>query len=269
MSDVPILDVQDVSFVLHGKRILDGVDWQIRRGEHWAVLGPNGAGKTTLLRMLCGYLWPNAGGRILRGGRELLDLCELRERIGWVSSDLCERIPRHEPALQTVLSGKFAQIGLWEYGEHHANAADRDRAGRYLRDLGAGGVIRQAFGSLSQGEKQKVLIARARMAGPLLVILDEPCAGLDPGARERFLHAVNEMATNTPEAGFVLVTHHVEEIMPAFGRTLVMAEGRVVAAGATADVVTRDALEALYGLRVELVRRAGRAWAICGNGEDT
>ncbi|MHC4169323.1 MAG: ATP-binding cassette domain-containing protein, partial [Planctomycetota bacterium] len=153
-----ILDIRDVSYKIGEKLILDRVSWQLNKGEHWAVLGPNGAGKTSLLRIACGYIWANAGGQVYRQGRDY--------------------IPPGEVVTRTVVSGRFAQIGLREFAGRKPSDADFARARQYLAEMDCAHIADQQFGTLSQGEKQRVLIARARMARPLLLILDEPCAGL-------------------------------------------------------------------------------------------
>jgi len=260
----PAIDVRNVAYHLGGKRIIDDMSWRIDAGGRWAVLGPNGSGKTTLLKMVCGYLWPNAGGEILRNGQALLDLCELRESIGWVSSYLCRQVPPREAVLDTVLSGMFAQIHLRLHEGQSIADADADRARRYLGELGCRQLAAERFGTLSQGEQQKVLIARARMARPFLIILDEPCAGLDPGARECFLRSIHELAVRRPALGLVFVTHHIEEIMPAFDKTLVLKDGGVLHCGPTAEALRPELLAQLYGVPMSIVKGGGRNWPVCG-----
>ena len=259
----PAFEFENVRHAARQVEILRGVSWKVERGEHWAVLGPNGAGKTTLLRIACGYLWPNRGGVVRRDGSDQLDLREIRKSIGWVSSVVNADIPRHEPVLRTVLSGKFAMLGLRELDWDRPLSADFDRAREYLDQLGATDLIKKDFGVLSQGEQQKVLIARARMTQPLLILLDEPCAGLDPAAREHFLASVESLA-NTPGApSLVMSTHHFEEIMPAFTNTLVLVDGHVAASGNTHGVVTRELIERVYGTApAQLVTHSGRLWPI-------
>ncbi|WP_197231368.1 ABC transporter ATP-binding protein [Novipirellula artificiosorum] len=259
-----ILELSEVSYRVGERFILDRVSWQVRAGQHWAILGANGAGKTTLLRIACGYLWSNAGGEVTRLGCPFVDLSELRKSIGWVTLDMQARIPRDEPALDTVLSGRFAQIGLRrrllrdELQPHLI-----DEAHGQLAALDADGLATQAFATLSQGEKQKVLIARARMAKPLVIFLDEPCSGLDPGAREKLLATLEQLAQQSDDISLVLVTHHVEEIMPSFANTLAMADGRVVAAGKTSDLLTADLLTDLYQVAApRLVHSDRRVWPI-------
>lgn len=258
-----ILELNEVSYHVGALKIIDRVSWTVRRGQHWTVLGPNGSGKTTLLKLACGYLWPNAGGTILRDGAELVDLRELRRSIGWVSSSLVAQIPTPEPALDTVVSGRYAQTGLKMYGAQRPTARDRDDAEQMLADLDAGDLAKKPFGVLSQGEQQKVLLARARMAAPLLIILDEPCSGLDPSAREHFLGSLQQLADSPGTPSLVLVTHHLEEIMPAFSHLLALKAGRVARSGPATQVVDEALMVELYGIdQVRLIRSHGRCWPV-------
>jgi iron complex transport system ATP-binding protein len=256
------LELRDVSYVADGKRILRSINWAVRHGEHWAILGPNGSGKTTLLKIACGYLWPNAGGVVLRQGKELTHLPELRKSIGWVTAELASEIPAQENALTTVVSGKFAQIGYLGGIWGQASKRDYACARRYLNELGCSHVSEQEFGTLSQGEQQKVLIARARMTKPYLIVLDEPCAGMDPGARERFLASLHKIGRQTKIPALIYVTHHIEEILPLFRQTLVLRDGNVLHAGETLRVLRHDVLQDLYGVSLSIVKRKGRYWPV-------
>ena len=262
MKTFPALEICAVSYLASGKKILDSIDWKIRPGEHWAVLGPNGSGKTTLLRIAAGYLWPNGGGVVYRRGETLTHLPELRKSIGWVTASLASEIPGREKALHTVVSGKFAQIGyiggLWG----NATRDDYASARRYLKELGSLHLSEQEFGTLSQGEQQKVLIARARMTKPYLIILDEPCAGMDPGAREKFLAALGGLGKQRKIPALIYVTHHIEEILPLFRKTLVLSGGKVLYAGSTRIVLKPDILNKLYGVSLAILKRKGRYWPV-------
>jgi iron complex transport system ATP-binding protein len=245
--------------------ILLDINWQVDRGQHWAVLGPNGSGKTTLLRIACGYLWPTSG-RVLRLGEELIDLGELRRSIGWISSAMIADIPRDELGLETVVSGRFAQFGLKRLPGSKPTDADFADAREELAKLKCESLAEKAFGILSQGERQQVLIARARMAKPLLLVLDEPCAGMDPGVRERFLAWLNEALRHPGTPTVVLVTHHIEEIVPGFANTLVLSQGRVHSSGPTDRVITRETIETVYGTRLSRLETfGGRRWPLWGN----
>jgi iron complex transport system ATP-binding protein len=261
VKNIPALELRNVTYIAEGRKILDSIDWTVQRGEHWAILGPNGSGKTTLLRIASGYLWPN-GGEVYRRGETLTHLPELRKSIGWVTASLAGEIPAHEKALHTVVSGKFAQMGYVGGFWGKANKGDFGRARGYLKELGCEPLRDRAFGTLSQGEQQKVLIARARMTKPYLIILDEPCAGMDPGARENFLAFLRQIGAREKIPALIYVTHHIEEILPLFRRTLVLREGRVLHAGATARVLTPGVLEELYGAALTVSRRKGRYWPI-------
>jgi iron complex transport system ATP-binding protein len=284
-----IIACERVGYCQQGVDILSDINWRIEQGQHWAVLGPNGSGKTTLLRIVCGYLWPTSG-RVLRLGQELLDLGELRRSIGWISSGMIAEIPPGDTGLETVVSGRLAQIGLKRFPSYGPTDADFADAANELARLGCEPLANKAFGVLSQGERQQVLIARARMARPLLLVLDEPCAGMDPGVRERFLRWLNETVSESnfglrisdcgldavirnPQSEIrnrsmpttVLVTHHVEEIVPGIRNTLVLSGGRVHAAGRTAEVVTRETIESVYQTRLARIEASGgRLWPIWG-----
>ena len=258
--NIPHLDLREVTYALNGKRILAAVSWTVNEGDHWAILGPNGAGKTTLLKLACGYLWPNAGGEIYRKGEKLVNLSELRRSIGWVTSTLVSEIPLRETVLNTVVSGKYAQIGLREYPGQSPRKGDFKKAKNHLKELGCEDLIRRSFGTLSQGEQQKVLISRARMADPYLIVLDEPCAGMDPGAREAFLSSLSSIERDGAFPSLVYVTHHVEEILPMFKKTLLLKEGKIIRSGKTDDVLTSRTLNQLYGVSLRLVKKHGRYW---------
>ena len=262
MKKVALMELREVSYHANGRRILDRVSWQVLRGEHWAILGPNGAGKTTILRIACGYLWPNGGGAVHRLGRRLLDLRELRKSIGWVTSTLAPQVPAREKVVRTVVSGRFAQVGLLEGFGANPSARDYEQGERYLAQLGCSDLSDQEFGSLSQGEQQKVLIARARMTKPYMIFLDEPCAGMDPGGRENFLASLKRLNRERKVPSLVYVTHHIEEILPFFRRTLLLKDGRVLSAGSTRMLLRQNVLEQLYQAPFRIIKRKGRHWPV-------
>jgi iron complex transport system ATP-binding protein len=262
VKKTPALELRAVSYVQNRKTILDAISWTVATGEHWAVLGPNGSGKTTLLKIACGYIWPNAGGVVLRRGKELSHLPELRKSIGWVSASLPGEIPARERVLDTVVSGRFAQIGYLGGAWGQASKADFKNARRYLDELDGAQLGNQEFGTLSQGEQQKVLIARARMTKPYLIVLDEPCAGLDPGAREKFLASLRRLGRKKNIPALIYVTHHVEEILPLFRKTLVLRNGKILHSGATRQVLQDDILRRLYGVSMTLLRKKRRYWPV-------
>jgi iron complex transport system ATP-binding protein len=261
-AEPPLIELDRVGYRQGAAVILRDVCWRLDRGKHWAVLGPNGSGKTTLLRIACGYLWPTSGV-VRRCGEELIDLGELRRSIGWVATDLAANIPPRERAIETVVSGKFAQVGLRRLGDMQPAEVDFAAARRLLGEMHCDALADKPFRVLSQGERQQVLVARARMVDPLLIVLDEPCAGMDPGVRERFLAWVNALASAANTCAMILVTHHVEEIMPAFESTLVMQDGRIAAAGKTSEIVTCKLLEDVYEVQIDQLPSAGnRLWPI-------
>jgi iron complex transport system ATP-binding protein len=259
-----LITCEFVGYHQTGLDILADINWSIQSGQHWAVLGPNGSGKTTLLKIACGYLWPTSG-RVLRLGEELIDLTELRRSIGWISSGMIADIPATDTALETVVSGRLGQLGLKRFPEFGPTDTDFADAAAELERLGCQELTEKPFGILSQGERQQVLIARARMAGPLLLVLDEPCAGMDPGVRERFLVWLDERLPQRETPTTVLVTHHIEEVVPGIQNTLILSGGRVHAAGRTCDVVTRETIEAVYRTRLARIETSGgRLWPLWG-----
>lgn len=235
--------------------ILDRIDWRVERGEHWAVLGANGSGKTSLLRVLTGYLGPTEGAiRVLGETYGRSDWRELRRRIGLVSSSVHQMMEDNETAIKAIVSGRYAQIGYW--GE--MTARDRRDAAAILRRVEARELRDRRWGYLSQGERQRVLIGRALMAAPKLMILDEPCAGLDPVAREHFLQFLTRLARTRSTPTMVLVTHHVEEIVALFSHVLVLKEGLVLAAGRRTRVLNSATLSSAFNAPVRLSSTRGR-----------
>src|ERR1044071_6197879 len=250
-----ILEVRDLQVRRGDTTILDGVSWRVEPGQHWAILGANGSGKTSLLSALTGYLTPSDGDVVALGRRYgESDWRELRRRIGLVSSSVRQMMPESEPALETIVSGKFAMIDLWG----RVTASERVRATRILKQIECLPLAERPWGVLSQGERQRVLIGRALMADPPLLILDEPCAGLDPVAREHFLQFVERLARNATAPTLVLVTHHVEEITPAFTHVLILKGGRVLAQGAKSKMLTSATLSRAFHAPLKLRHKRGR-----------
>jgi len=250
-----ILSVSQVRIVRGQTEILRGVDWRVGRGEHWVILGPNGCGKTSLLKALTGYLSPTSGEIALLGRKYgEVDWRELRLELGIVTSALQASIPPAEPALETVVSGRYAQLDLWA----HPTRKEKAEGARLLTFVGLSYLATREWIYLSQGERQRVLIARALMARPKLLILDEPCAGLDPVAREEFLWFVESVARRRGGPALVLVTHHAEEIMPAFTHALLLRQGAVFACGAKDEVVTSRRLGAAFGAPIRVRKLGGR-----------
>ncbi len=250
-----VLEVRDLTIRRDRTVILDRVSWSVQRGEHWVILGANGSGKTSLLSALTGYLSPTEGDIAVLGERfGESDWRELRTRIGLVSSSIRQMMPDHEPALTTVISGKYAMIDYWG----RVKSADRVAAARILRDVEAAHLAERPWMVLSQGERQRVLIGRALMAKPRLLILDEPCAGLDPVAREHFLEFVDRLGRRRAAPTLILVTHHIEEIVPVFTHALLLLAGRVLAAGEKAGVLTDARISETFGEKLCVRESAGR-----------
>jgi iron complex transport system ATP-binding protein len=262
-SDFPLIELSGVGYEAGGVRLLDDINWRLEVGHSWAILGPNGAGKTLLLRLVAGKLWPNAGGEIRRQGKKLVDLRQLSRHIGWVSAKMIADIPPDEVALNTVVSGRFAQLGLKPVAWDHPEPEDFDRAEQILARLRCEQLARKPFGVLSQGEQQKILLARALTIDPLAIILDEPCSSLDPGARERFLETMQALLQSKQSPALLLVTHHVEEIVPELKRVLVLHQGKVIKQGRTSDVLTLEMLGLIYGRQPQqLTASRGRFWPV-------
>jgi iron complex transport system ATP-binding protein len=251
----PVLEISNLRVQRGGVTILDGVNWRVERGQHWAILGANGSGKTSLLSALTGYLMPTAGVIFLLGKKYgHSDWRELRKKIGIVSSSVRQMMSDDEPALETVASGKFAMIDFWG----RLSRADRSRALKLLRQIECAHLAERPWRVLSQGERQRVLIGRALMATPRVLILDEPCAGLDPAAREHFLQFIQRLGMRPNAPTLVLVTHHVEEIMPVFSRALILKNGKVLVAGKKTEALTAKNLSHAFGAKIKLRSKAGR-----------
>ncbi len=256
MSDV--LALSGVSVVRGRSTLLDAVDWEVSEGERWVILGPNGAGKTTLLQLAAAHLHPTAGTiSILGETLGAVDVFELRPRIGITSAALAERLPRGERVHDVVVSASYAVIGRWreQYDE-----LDHERATMLLQEMGVAQLADRTFGTLSEGERKRVQIARALMTDPELLLLDEPAAGLDLGGREDLVSTLYVLAMDDTAPATVLVSHHVEEIPPGFTHVLLMREGRVVDSGPIEQVLTEEAVSATFGMPLRLIYQSGR-WA--------
>jgi len=255
VSDV-VLSMSGVAVIRDGATLLAEVDWEVREGERWAVLGPNGAGKTTLLQVASGALFPSRGEVELLGelfGR--VDLGELRTRVGLSSALLADRIPAHERALDVVITASYGVVGRWR---ERYDDADTRRAEDLLARVGLRAFAERRFGTLSEGERKRVLLARALMSDPELLLLDEPAAGLDLGAREALLRLLTRLAADAASPPMVLVTHHPEEVPIGTTHALLLSRGRVVASGPVADVLTASELSRAFGLPLVVDQRDGR-----------
>jgi iron complex transport system ATP-binding protein len=256
-----VIGVDDVSVTRAETWLLRDVSWQVELDERWVVLGPNGAGKTTLLSLAAARLYPTRGtvhvlGEVL--GR--VDVSELRTRIGLTTVGLHDRIPPDERVLDVVVTAAWGVLGRFREAYH---GLDTGRAAALLDQLGAGSLAGRRYGTLSEGERKRVQIARALMTDPELLLLDEPAAGLDLGGREDLVRRLALLAADPQAPALVLVTHHVEEIPPGFTHALLLRQGQVVAQGPLATTVTSENLSATFDLPLEVSWKDGRftAWA--------
>lgn len=253
-----ILDIKNVSIRRDSKYILKNVSWSIENGQHWVILGLNGSGKTTLLNMINGYIFPSSGEVTVLGkpfGR--YDLRELRKSIGWVSTALQDRLYPNERAIDIVISGRYASIGLFNIPSDEDNEAAIEK----LKLLDAESLSYRFYGTLSQGEKQRILIARGLMSDPKLLILDEPCTGLDIFSREQLLKTVDELSKTEDAPTLVYVTHQIDEILPAFSHSLLMRRGEIHSQGSTADLLTTENLSDFFETGIEC-KKANDRYAI-------
>lgn len=241
--------------------LLRDLDWTVAPHERWAVLGPNGSGKTTLIQVASVYLHPTRGEVEVLGeqlGRT--DVRRLRRRVGLASASLAVQLRPQLRAAEVVVTAKYAALEPWW---HTYTDADFEAAGERLASVGAGHLAERAFGTLSSGERQRVLLARTLMTDPGLVLLDEPTAALDLAGREQLVASLDRLAADPASPATVLVTHHVEEIPGSFTHALLLRAGEVVASGPVDDVLTAEELSECFGMRLVLERRDGRytAWA--------
>ncbi len=257
------LELADVAVFRNSTPILQDINWRIREGERWVVLGPNGAGKTTLLDILSTNIFPSQGMvSILGEVMGLVDVFDLRPRIGVSSSLMTTRIPENENVLDVVRTSAFGMTASWR---ENYDSEDTSRAQMLLDQWGVGALSDRVFGTLSEGERKRVLIARALMTDPELLLLDEPAAGLDIAARESLVVTLSQIAARPDAPCTVLVTHHVEEIPTGATHVLLMSHGRVVAQGAIDDVLTSELLSRAFEISVELLVRdtaAGRRYTL-------
>jgi iron complex transport system ATP-binding protein len=241
------------------KLLLDDVSWSVSEGERWVVIGPNGAGKTTLLSILAGRMFPTHG-LIEVLGEELgaTDMAELRTRIGWASSGELIDLPPGETVANAVMTGAQAVAGRWI---EQYDPSDERRRDELLAAWNLAHLADRTFGTLSEGERKRCLIARSLMADPELLLLDEPGAGLDLAGREDLVERLERLAADPGAPGLVLITHHVEEIPPGFTHALVISEGRVVAGGPLSSVLTSETLTAAFNFPIRVTQDSGRFFA--------
>jgi len=260
MTDV--LDLQSVTIRRGTTTILDEVTWTVREGERWVVLGRNGAGKTTLLQVAAGQMHPTSGTAHLLGSQlGQVDVFELRPRIGLSSASLADRIPAGERVRDVVLTAAYGVTGRWR---EQYESLDETRAADLLAAFGVAHLGERLFGTLSEGERKRVQIARSLMTDPELLLLDEPAAGLDLGGREELVSALAELAGDRRSPVLVLVTHHVEEIPPGFTHLLLLREGRTFASGPIDEVLTAQTLSGAFDLPLAVEKTEGR-WSARAN----
>ncbi|WP_193104520.1 ABC transporter ATP-binding protein [Brachybacterium sp. FME24] len=253
---VAAASLTDVVVRRSGRNILDSVSLEISEGERWAVLGPNGAGKSTLMRLLSARMHPTSGTVEIIGEQlGKVDIFELRPMIGLASQELAETIPVQETAENVVVTAGYGVIGRWR---ENYDELDLDRARTLLAAFGVGDLSGRMFGTLSTGERKRVLAARALMTDPELLLLDEPAAGLDLGGRESLVRTLGRLAKDPATPVTVLVTHHVEEIPPGYTHVALLREGGLVAAGPIAETLTSQNLTRTFGLPLVAEQRGGR-----------
>jgi iron complex transport system ATP-binding protein len=251
-----VVRADEIVVVRDGRSILGPLSWQISEGERWVVLGPNGAGKSTLFQLLAAQSHPSSGKvSILECELGKVDIFELRPRIGFVSSTLVEQVPEGEKVLDLVMTAAYAIVGRWQ---EEYDLWDESRAISLLTILGVRDLRERIFSTLSEGEKKRVLIARALMPNPELLLLDEPASGLDLGGREDLLIRLRELAQDPTSPATVIITHHVEEIPQGTTHILLLKDGEIVAIGPIAEVLTSAHLENTYGIELSLSMEDGR-----------
>ena len=257
-----VFEMENVSVQRNGRKILGEINLTVERDQHWVILGGNGSGKTSLLNVLMGYLTPTTGDVHLRGREDAVNSAsqswdDWRQRIGFVSSSISQLIDPGETALEIVLSGRHAMVNYWQHGDD--NPAEIRAAEKVLEKVNASSLRDQSWATMSQGERQRVLIGRALMSQKMeILVLDEPCAGLDPVAREHFLQFVEELTAKGSFRSLLLVTHHVEEIIPAITHALVLKEGQVIAQGEKRRALNSFSLSEAFGAELKLRSRLGR-----------
>jgi iron complex transport system ATP-binding protein len=254
-SNMAIISIRDLRVVRGGSEILKGIQWDVASNENWVILGTNGSGKTTLLSCVTGYVTPSAGTiEVLGKQYGKSDWRELRKEVGLVSSGIRHWIEDRQTAIDVVASGRNAELNLW----HPAEGKLLREARQCLRQVECGSLSNRPWAFLSQGERQRVLIGRSLMAKYRILILDEPCAGLDPVARERFLQFLARLASLEKTPNLVFVTHHVEEILPCFDKALLLQGGGILIQGAIGKVITTKTMSQAFGAEIAVRKRQGR-----------
>lgn len=250
-----MLQIENVYWSRNQELILKNMNWQVNNGDHWAVLGLNGSGKTTLLNMVMGYIWPTSGNiSVLGHTYGKVDLQLVRQSIGWVSSSFQEKVRPYERVQDIIISGKYASIGLYE----EPSTDDVKEANEWLEQFHLTHLQHDIYQTCSQGEKQKILIARSLMAHPQLLILDEPTTGLDFVSREQLLDSIARISKSKEAPTIIFVTHHIEEIISIFNKSLLIKEGTVFKSGHTSELLTSENLSDFFDMAVEVDRHSNR-----------
>jgi len=249
-----MIRLSNVTFIREERNILSDISWHVEKGQHWAVLGRNGSGKTTLLEIISGYQFPSKGSVVVLGATYgQVDLREQRKRLGYISQSLFEKLTPRDPVWEAVATGAYAHLRFYEAIDPEV----KERAMARLRQFGLDALADNPLGTLSQGERKKALLARALMGEPELIVLDEPCSGLDLYQRENYLEVVESIAG---EATLLYVTHHMEELIPALTHVALLRDGRITAAGPKHDVLTEALIEEAYDVKVALDWEGDRPW---------
>jgi len=253
-----VVEFSRVDVKIEKKKVLSDVNFSVRKGERWAIVGPNGSGKTTLLRMVNGYLRPSSGQVSFQGEVEKVELDAVRKQTGFVSSFLDNLFESHDSVLDIVVSGNYGATRLWNVPPYEVV----QKARRLMRQLGCGRFEDRRLSELSQGERQKILIARSMMPDPLLLTFDEPCAALDLGARELFLNGLEIIARRNKSLSMIYVTHRIDEIPNCFDHLLLLREGKVLAGGAMKKVMTSRNLSKCFGINVSIRHWRNRFYSV-------
>jgi len=252
-----MINIEQMSVLRNKKYILKDITWTVQKGEHWSIIGLNGSGKTTLLNVINGYVYPYKGTVNILGNQfGKTNLQELRKEIGLVSSSIKHEFQKNESVLAVVLSGKYASIGLYEAVEK----IDVEKAQNYLALMNCLHLQDEDYGVLSQGEKQRVLIARALIAQPKILILDEPCNGLDLIVREELLQFIEKVAEQEEGPTLIYVTHHIEEVLPCFTHSLLLKSGEVFAKGESKNLLNEDTLTTFFERPISVQNEQNRTW---------
>lgn len=260
-----VLELHNVTVRRAEKNIIDDVTWQVKDNERWIVLGHNGAGKTTLIQLASARMHPTQGTTTILGEQlGSVDVFELRPRIGLATAALAEHIPTEETVIDAVLTAAYGVTGRWreEYDD-----LDTERAHDLMAAFHVDHLAQRTFGTLSEGERKRTLIARSLMADPELLLLDEPAAGLDVAGREELIAALSELAAHELSPVLILVTHHVEEIPPGFTHLLLLKDGHIHAAGPLEDTLTSENLTQAFGTPLTVTRTGNRYTAVATSGQ--